>query len=239
MKRGRTGYGYTAAYLKKTAGKHPRFQKATARMVAARTYGGRVAAPTAEMKFHDIDVDDAVVSSSGSIQNSGSVNLIAQGVTESTRIGRKCVIRSINWRQTLDTPTFDAQAVPNGGETIRTIMYLDRQANGATATVAQILETANLHSFNNLSEKNRFLILYDKFTDLNYQAMGSDGAGVISGSEVVRTETFFKKCNIPLEFSAGTGALTEIRSNNIGVLSISRSGQGGFNSKIRLRFTDN
>ncbi len=221
-----------------TAGRQVAFRRATARMVTQRVAAAR-AVPTGELKFHDIDVDDAVVSASGTIQNSGSINLIAQGVTESERIGRKCVIKSINWRMTLDNPTFDAQGVPNSGETIRTIMYLDRQANGATATVTNILEVANLHSFNNLSEKNRFLILFDKFIDLNYGAMASDGAGVVSGSEVVVSDSFFKKCNIPLEFSAGTGALTEIRSNNIGVLSISRNGQGGFNSKVRLRFTDN
>ncbi len=69
-------------------------------------------------------------------------------------------------------------------------------------------------------------------------SLASDGAGVVSNSEVRQDYTFFKKVKIPLEFSAGTGAITEIRSNNLFVLLISEAGAAGFESKMRLRFSD-
>ena len=57
---------------------------------------GRFAKPNGEMKFHDVDLDDAVIAAGANA--TASINLIAQGVTESTRVGRKCTITAINWR---------------------------------------------------------------------------------------------------------------------------------------------
>ncbi len=189
-----------------------------------------------ELKFHDVDLDDAVISATGTV--TASVNLIAQGVTESTRVGRKCVIKSIMWRGQYSLPEQDAQTTPQDADTARIIMFLDKQANGATAAVTDILESADFQSFNNLANSGRFVKLLDKNVDLNVLALGSDGAGVISSGAVNKSFTFYKKCNIPIEFSSTTGAITEIRSNNIGVLLLSRTGAMGFASKIRLRFSD-
>ncbi len=56
-----------------------------------------------ELKFHDLDIDDAVVAVNGTIAQV-SCNIIAGGTTESTRIGRKSVIRKINWRYEIVLP---------------------------------------------------------------------------------------------------------------------------------------
>lgn len=72
---------------------------------------------------------------------------------------------------------------------------------------------------------------------MNLTTMASDNGGVVSNSAVVRNGSFYKKCNVPLEFSSTTGAITEIRSNNIGVLLISAEGTAKFDSSIRIRFT--
>ncbi len=132
----------------------------------------------------------------------------------------------------------DALATPSPGDSIRVIMYQDRQCNGATAAVTDILESADWQSFNNLSNKSRFRTLMDRSYQLNFQTLASDGAGLVSSGNFVMEDTFFKKCNIPIEFDSTTGALTEIRSNNIGILLISQNGQVAFTSKIRLRFSD-
>jgi hypothetical protein len=201
-------------------------------------YYGRFQNTGVEMKFHDVDVDDAAVATNGSILNSGSVNLIAQGVTESTRVGRKAVIRSINWRWNLKKAATTAGS--NASESVRLILYLDKQCNGATAAVTDILESDNYQSFNNLANKGRFKILMDKEITMNCMAGGGDGTTEDYGS-VERNGSYFKKCMIPLEFSSTTGALTEIRSNNLGVLILSKNGTSTapvFDSKMRLRFTD-
>ncbi len=197
----------------------------------------RVMAVPTELKFHDIDVDDATISATGEILNSGTVNIIAQGTTESQRIGRKCTIKSINWR-------FDIVRNENAGnwdsDVVRVLMYLDKQCNGATATVAGILESTDYQSFNNLSNKGRFRTLMDRKYVFIPTAAAGDGTTDLFNDFLIYDE-FFKQVNITLEYdnSATTGVLTSIRSNNIGVLVISKQGTATtFNSKLRLRFAD-
>ncbi len=205
------------------------------------------AARAGELKFYDVVVDDAVIDAAGTIQdptNPGpaaaqeSIVGIKQGVGESERIGRKCTIRSIGWRFDVSLPEQDAVTTPASGDVVRVILYHDKQANGAAATVLGILETANYQSFNNLSNTSRFTTLMDKTVAINYKSLGSDGAGVVSQGNVLSQYSFFKRCNIPLEFSAATGALSEIRSNNLNVMLISRAGIAGFASQFRVRFSD-
>lgn len=195
---------------------------------------GRFTGPNAELKFHDLDIDDTVVAQAGSIAED-SCNAIAQGVTESQRIGRKCTIRSIAWRFDLQIPNVDQSTA--SAEVIRVILYLDKQCNGATAAVTGILESADYQSFNNLANKSRFRTLMDRTYSLKHQAGAWDGTGT-DWSQDIMNDSFFAKCNIPIEFDADTGAITEIRSNNIGVLLISRAGVGSFLSKMRIRYSD-
>ncbi len=205
-------------------------------------YYGRYSGTRAELKFHDIDVDEAAADwSGGKIQNAGSICLIGQGITESTRIGRKCILKSIMWRGTLNMALL-AAATLRADEIVRVLVYQDTQANGATAAVTDILEAADAHSFNNLANKGRFRTLMDKRYAIRPSASAGDGA--TNDTAAAKTAvSFFKRCNIPLEFSgvANPAAITEMRSNNIGILLISESNAGSIalNSKVRLRFSDN
>ncbi len=221
--------------------KRKRVNGAFARRGKARGMKGRRKGRIAnggELKFHDVDLDDAIVATGGTI--TPSINLIAQGVTESTRVGRKCVLRKVQWRYDIDLPAESDQGDVGQGDIVRVIMYIDKQANGATAAVTDILESADYQAFRNLTNTGRFRILMDKTHSINRRVAATDGANTSTSPEVVTgTFTLFKTINLALEFSAGTGAITEIRSNNLGVLLISREGQVGFESKIRLRFSDN
>ncbi len=211
-------------------------QRARTRAAPYRRAVPRRAIPSGELKFHDVDLDDAGISSGVSVTD--SINKIAQGVTESTRVGRKCTIKSINWRYQIKMPQRVDSAL--GSDTVRVIMYLDKQANGAIAASTDLLETADYQSFNNLGNSGRFLVLHDKTVDMNAQNGYGNGTTNASG-ELHHSFTFFKKCDIPIEFSSTAGAITEIRSNNIGVFLISKDGTStgvSFDSKIRLRFSD-
>ncbi len=207
------------------------------RAVQASQFRGRFASSDIELKFHDVDLDDAVVTQAGAL--TASINLIPQGTTEKTRIGRKAVLKSINWR--FDITMNDTSSADTTSEVFRVIMYLDRQCNGATAVVATaagILETDDYQSFNNLANKGRFLTLMDRTYDLNCPSGSGQNAADVFGEQVMH-DSLFKKVDIPIEFDAATGAITEIRSNNIGVVLITKTGNlTTFASKIRLRFTD-
>lgn len=189
-----------------------------------------------ELKFHDLDIDDAVIAAG--VNNLGSLNLIAQGVTESERIGRNCVVRSVFGRWEITLPLSTASS--GTSDVVRVILVLDKQANGANGGASGatgLLETNDFQSFNNLANKSRFRVLMDRTYSIESKAGGGDGTTEDYG-EAVLTDTIFKKCNIKIELDAAAGVITEVRSNNIMLFVSSRSGLAGFGSKWRLRFSD-
>ncbi len=198
-------------------------------------YGRLNRAYNGEMKFHDIAVTDTSIASGGAIQNTGSINLIPQGTTEITRIGRKAVIKSINLRYQISIASGVDEAAT--ADIVRVILYQDKQCNGVTAAILDILETAAWNSFRNLANSGRFIILCDKLHTINTTAAGGNGTAFEVGQKITHG-SFFKKCSIVLEFDAAAGAITEIRSNNLCVLLISSQGTAGFDGQFRLRFTD-
>lgn len=183
-----------------------------------------------ENKFFDTNRTVVTLANTGTILNL-SLNLIPQGVTESTRIGRKCTIKSLSIKALFNLPSSNTGASTAGVG--RFIIYLDKQANGATAAVTDILETATVRSHNNLSNSGRFKTL--KVCEF---VMKAHGAITTAASEDVHWESFtLSGLNIPIEFSSTAGAITEIRSNNIGVLGISSDGLITANYTVRVRFS--
>ncbi len=200
---------------------------------------GALAGATAELKFHDVDADQGTADLSGGvIVNTSSINLIPQNVTEKGRVGRKCTIKSINWRGNLNQTLIAAAALRDDSE-VRLMVVLDKQCNGAAPTVTGVLETGDIHSFNNLANKGRFRTLSDQTFRLSANSAAGNGTAN-DAPAVVMPFSWFKNCNIPIEFDAATGAITEIRSNNLFILMIASVAGSviSLDSKIRLRFTD-
>ncbi len=199
---------------------------------------GRYSGRHGEMKFLDVDLDDAVVAAGGVI--TPTINIIPQNNTESGRIGRKCTLKSIYWSGDITLPEVSGAGSPGPFDNLRIILYQDKQCNGATSTALGILETVTVHAFRNLANSGRFQILMDRLIVMNYLTMGLNSADGVDHAAVKKNFAFYKKCNIPLEFdnSATTGVLTTIRSNNVGVLLVCENGIVGFSSKFRLRFSD-
>lgn len=134
--------------------------------------------------------------------------------------------------------------VGNADDIVRYILYCDKQCNGATATVSDILEEVTpggndptYRSHLNLANMNRFKILHDK-TYKMIAPNGGPAAGPIwqSGPDI-RYFKIKKRVHLPIEFDSTTGAITEIRSNNIGVLVIGEGGIAVLTGTYRVRFT--
>ncbi len=240
-KRGRpSAFAVSLAAQRPYAPPRKRTYRARIPVVPGRTrvggYYGRFAGANAELKFKDVTVDDAIIAAGGVLTT--SINLIAQGTGESERIGRKCTIRSIMWRGTLKLPESELQGDPGEGERFRLIVYQDKQCNGAAATALGILEAVSVDDFRNLANSGRFNILYDHHMNINHLTLSHFAVNSFATAGVQRNFSFFKKCSIPLEFDNTVGALTELRSNNLGLLIISEGGTGGLVSRVRLRFSD-
>ncbi len=198
-------------------------------------YGRFTGARSTEKKFFDQDVNDAVVAAGGTIV-SPSLLTIAQGTTESTRIGRKVFLKGLFWKYDVSLPV-SAGGGGQIGDTVRVILYVDQQTNGAAAGVTDLLESNDYQSFYNLANSQRFRILHDKVHDLNMLSGAGNGTAN-DYSEVRRSYKYNKFLSLPVEYNSTTGAIGEIRSNNIGVLLVGRSGTAEFASKMRIRFTD-
>jgi len=208
------------------------------RMVIPRpiTLRGRFARDTGpKHKFLDTSRDVGVVGVAGTV--SASINLIVQGATDTTRVGRKVTIRSVSFRGDIKLPSSLARATTS--DIVRIILFVDKQCNGANAAVLDILETAAWNSYRNLANTSRFIIFMDRFFDVKSPAgSGDSDLTETSFSEDIEFYKFHFKCAIPLEFDAAAGAITDLTSNNFAFLDISKSGLAGIDRSVRLRFTD-
>lgn len=192
--------------------------------------GGFVSAK-ADQKFFDTTLAATVAAAAGTIANA-SLNLIPQNATESGRIGNRVKVTSIHLRGSINLP---GTAVALASDMVRVIVYLDRQANGATAAVTDILATADYRSFNNMANKGRFQTLMDEYCAMNYQAADSVPTAYSYRKELVMNK---KGLGIALQFSGATGAITEVRTNNVGVLIIGLIGGSTVEYIARVRYDD-
>jgi len=141
---------------------------------------------------------------------SGQLALIAQGDTELTRDGRQIVVTSIHLKGIL---TFTPGA---GVGTCIVYLYLvlDTQCNGAAAAVTDVLASSNMGTaLSQIDNSQRFRILRKWHWVFN---SGSGVAGAIDPQ--MKYMEYYTPCNIKVDYSGATGAITEIRSNNIFLL---------------------
>lgn len=215
---------------------HPR-----GRYVPRFRFGPRIAAArraaTGEVKFFDTGIAHTTIATAGDLPDN-SWNHVVQGITESNRIGRKITISSINCRFRIEMKGLAAGAsLDVHRDTVRVIILLDKQANGAVFVPIDVLEDASYLGFNNLTNSGRFRTLMDRHYDLDAKV----AVGTVASHDVAPvavSDTFFYKCSIPIEFSAAAGVMTEIRSNNVNMLVISRNGLCRIDAIARIRFTD-
>lgn len=199
-----------------------------------RTVGAyRRAAPwSVEKKFFETSIVNTADVSGGVVLN--SLCLIPQGTTDQTRIGNKITIKNINLRGYASND--DVAGAAYGGGHIRIILYIDKQANGATAGVTDILKTTNgIASFRNMDQVDRFVILKDKVVKVPILSTNALHTG--TDNKIWKMNI---KCNIVVHYSSTVGAITELRSNNIGLLYI--ADKATINAAeiglARVKFTD-
>jgi len=188
-----------------------------------------------EDKFFDTTLGFSF-DTTGEVPSSGQLALIPQGVTESTRVGRKCTVKSIQIRGSL---TMSPAASATACATAYLYLVLDTQCNGAPAAITDVLTSNAMNQgLINMANSGRFRILKRWAIPFNPAA----GATTALNS-VVKPIEYFKKCNIPIEYSSTTGAISEIRSNNIFLLA-GCHGAGVFDDLVsmagtaRIKFSD-
>jgi len=184
-----------------------------------------------EKKNFDVDLTlvNAIATPIGSQDWSPTITLlngIAQGATETTRVGRKCQLVKISANWTALIPP-----AATGGCSLRFRIVYDKQTNGAAPTIAQVFAVNNYHSANNLANSDRFITLVDEITP----PLSIQGDTQVSGK-------FSRRLGLETMFSAAPGVVASITSGSM-YLFVSQSG-GALNSSpnlnlyVRTRFID-
>nr|DAE89245.1 MAG TPA: capsid protein [Cressdnaviricota sp.] len=171
---------------------------------------GRYGAGSQERKFFDTALNFAI-DATGEVPATGQLILIPQGDTESTRDGRKATIKSVQIRGNL---IYVPAAAATAAAITNMYLVLDTQCNGAAASAAEVFTGTDFSTaMLNLNNSGRFRILK------HWVHTWNSGAGATTAyNNVAKQVEFFKKCEVPVDWSGATGAITEIRSNNIFLL---------------------
>lgn len=192
-----------------------------------------------EDKFLDISIDDAVIAQTGSVQS--NILLIPEGNGPSERIGRKLVVTRIQARWAITLPATTVAA--STSDVVRLMLVLDKQTNGANPNpggVTGILQADDYNRYRQLTNTGRFVVLMDKFFEMNAQSGGTSAAGVHQFGEVVVQGSYFKKAALPIEYDSSftTGVIGTIRSNMLHWITWSKSGLCVLLLKSRIRYAD-
>lgn len=184
-----------------------------------------------EKKFFDTTLSFSF-DATGEVPATGQLALIPQGDTESTRDGRKAVIESIQIRASVVASPTTATTFAS---TAHLYLVQDTQCNGAAAAATDVFTSTNFgQAMLNLNNSGRFRILK------HWQHTFVPGAGVAAAYNQTRKQIeIFQKCNIPVDWSSTTGAITEIRSNNIFLLAGTANDSDddiALSGQCRLRF---
>jgi len=178
----------------------------------------------------------------GPIAPTGTRNLlfdVAQGVGPSVRVGRKCVVVSMQYYLTLSVPGFSLDNTGFIGDKVTLWIIQDRQCNGALAGIDDVFRNVGTPismRFRNLANSQRFRIL----KRCEYVLKNSyEVTGVAFGGLYVRDSGFIN-LNIPFEFSGSTGSISEIKTNNLFMLisTDSTTDLVAYELTSRLKFTD-
>lgn len=246
-----------------TSERTPKFTKSTARVKKVvivpgftRQVGYMPSAPGfSGKKFLDTNVVAVSPSTTGTILNGGTLCVIPQGITKSTRVGNDCIIQNLNLHGRILLPKINVLAVapllPSvfAQDRLRMIVYIDTQANGLPATALDILAvqpgggTASIDSFRNYDNLSRFRILKDKVFVLNSTAAGGmfdpgTTGNIVCASGMSKELRMGFKLNLAMYFDADTGAMGTIRSNNIGILCLSDNAQASIEFISRVKYID-
>lgn len=181
-----------------------------------------------ELKAIDVDVA-AGTSTSGGVT---LVNGVATGTDFTDRIGRAILMKSIYMRYFISGSTGGCL-----GNAIRVWLVYDKQPNGAAPAFTDIFKVASINTLNNLNNRDRFQILWDKSFTLEGNTITA--GAVTAGSINAYCGKKFMSCNLASQFS-GTGAtIASIATGAIYFCHITNDGSCyDFSGSTRIRFTD-
>lgn len=199
---------------------YPRDKSPLRRSFAAITNMSKFQRPLGvEKKYIDVSTTNAWPATTSTTWTLLLLNGVAQGTSDSTRIGQRIQMSSLQLR--MASP---AQA----NDPIRVRVVYDKQTNAAAPTATDILENDNAGGLVQNANSGRFITLYDKFLHVD----NANGKHIIDE---------YIKMSLPVIYSGTDATVSSISSGSV-YLMINIDGQswssaGTFNY-ARVRFYD-
>lgn len=184
-----------------------------------------------ELKVIDTNTALTPFAATGALQ---LINGCAIGTDYTDRVGRKIFLKSL-YMKIFIYPTITTNS--QNGTTSRCLVVYDTQTNGAAPAVTDILQTNTYDAPINLSNRDRFKVLYNKYVFT--PAFVYTAASLTAGDPIPRLFHCYKKLNLDTIFS-GTGATVgSIATGSIYVLLQSNNDQTtSADGWFRIRFAD-
>lgn len=190
-----------------------------------------------EMK--SLDAVLSITSTSSAAQLIGQFLAVSTGTAADQRIGKNITLKKICIRGNI---SYFPNISYNGQPTYDMWLVLDTQTNGALPTVLDVFD--NLFAwlaFPNIMNTSRFIILKHWSLSQNLQAIYAAAPAITALHWKIDEEIDLP--NVKMTYSGTTGAITEIKSNNLLVIA------GGFvyspggdsyelDATVRTYFTD-
>lgn len=185
-----------------------------------------------EMKFLDVQQSQSYNAGAQVV----SINSIAQGLTNITRIGNKINIKSVAVRFSSIPVDTNVAVLPN---TYKWCLVLDKEPEAAAvASYNQIFTGNSMTAFRNVGESDRFVVL----------ATGTwahGGRQVVApiysdGGDMSNIVDKFVKCDIATKYTLTTATQTAFGTNQLLITTIAEQTDANVSQIIdtRIRFTD-
>lgn len=186
-----------------------------------------------EIKYWDVVHSNYAIDTTPEVVT--SLNLIPQGTTDQTRIGNKIRITKIHFKGSV---SWSATNDIRFGE-VRIVLVLDKQANGANPAWADVFDASGqpVDQFRNMDNSERFMVLKEFKIKPGAFMYDTVNANVHASMNILK---YNKKCDIPVHYSSTTGAIGEVKSNNLVLLAVSNNGDDThvLNGNWRIRYSD-
>lgn len=220
-------------------------KKDAAKSANRRTGGYR----SLELKYKDHNLADHILTENMSNAATNAdpsstvcLNCVDQGTGQSQRLGLRMRVKSIHVKCIV---RFQIAASLTPQDTIRLLLVLDKQTNGATLSATDVLNnisgtTHDICAHTNLENSSRFQILADKIVKDDNTNHYYDGTTVarVKKAKVVHLYKSFGKRLLTTKFLS-TGATTaDIADNSIHLIAIASQTGGGtaLSYESRLRY---
>lgn len=201
---------------------------------ALRTGGWANPASGSELKFTDLGASTSLANSAITWSTPTQICRISPGTGPSDRIGRKLRVTKLYLRWWFGLN--NTNGTVTGSSPLRVIVVYDKQCNGVAMPVTDLLLTDGFLSANNLTYRDRFVVLMDFLTP----SISSTATKSVAGSEIKNTslEVLYNTGPDGLVGSISSGAFYIMCAYN-GQIANGDSGTAAyFNYSIRCRYKD-